>query len=151
VVQPGRHNTLFPLSLFADRLLDNTGIRRRLDGLVEPPRWLPQVRAALESGERCHGKLRWTADELTALVGRKQANHRAYASQRSGGIPVMSIHQAKNRQFEHVVLLWPPGVPGTDNLKAQLLYNGITRAQLSCRVFVRTEASFNAPPFAFPT
>ena len=85
---------------------------QRLDGLAEPPRWLSQVRAALKSGERCHGRSRWTADELTALFERKQANHRAYASPGSGGIPVMSIHQAKNRQFEHVVLLWPPEFAG---------------------------------------
>ena len=53
--------------LFAEGgALENTGIHQRLDGLAEPPRWLSQVRAALKSGERCHGRSRWTADELTA-------------------------------------------------------------------------------------
>ena len=59
------------------------------------------------------------------------------------------VHPPSQPAVEHVVLLWPPGVRGTDSLKARLLYNGITRAQLSCRVFVRTEDSLNAPPFAF--
>ena len=59
------------------------------------------------------------------------------------------LHQAKNRQFDHVIILWPHGVPGGDQLKARLLYNGITRARVSCRVFVRAEALLQQAPFAF--
>lgn len=51
------------------------------------------------------------------------------------GISVMSIHQAKNRQFDQVVLLWPPSAGGSNEQKARLLYNGVTRAVRHCNVF----------------
>jgi hypothetical protein len=41
-------------------------------------------------------------------------------SRRSGAswmMPDRPIHQVKNRQFENVVLLWPPGVQGGDAQK----------------------------------
>jgi hypothetical protein len=124
-------------------------IARRIEGLHAPPRWCSDVIRTTEATERCLGKGQWTREELTLLMERKSASYRAYAGQRGVGIPVMSIHQAKNREFENVVLLWPPGVPGSDEFKARLLYNGITRAQRNCRVFVRTEALLAEPPFNF--
>ena len=60
----------------------------------------------------------------------------------------MSIHAAKNRQFRNVVVLWGPGVRGSDDLQRRLLYNAISRAEEQCTVFVRTQALMNAPPFA---
>jgi superfamily I DNA/RNA helicase len=80
---------------------------------------------------------------------RKAANHRAFSGDRQRGIPLLSIHQAKNRQYDHVIILWPHGVPGNDDLKARLLYNGITRARRSCKVFVRAQELLNAAPFTF--
>ena len=122
----------------------------RLKDVADAPRWVPQVLTAIEMAVRCKGKRNWTHIELDDLIQRKSATHRAYAGERHSGIPVMSIHQAKNQQFRHVFILWPPGVPGSDELKARLLYNGITRAQESCQVFVRTRNLLNAPPFRFP-
>lgn len=124
-------------------------VLQRLSAIRRSPPWLTQVHAAIRSASRCFGKGHWTTDELTALCERKAANHRAYVTDKPAGIPVMSIHQAKNRQFQHVVVLWPVGVPGSPEMQARLLYNAITRAQKSCRVFVRTEALLKGPPFRF--
>ncbi len=129
------------------------GVERAVASLgqvADPPAWLPLVQSALLKEHRCRGKSDWQQAELTSLIERKAAQHRAYGYEHVSGIPVMSIHQAKNRQFENVVLLWPPGVPGDDAQKARLLYNGITRAQQNCRVFVRTQDLLAHAPFLFP-
>lgn len=118
--------------------------------MADPPTWLPLVRSALMKEFRCCGKSDWQRADLISVIERKAAQHRAYGYGRRDGIPVMSIHQAKNREFENVVLLWPPGVRGDDRQKARLLYNGITRAQRKCYVFVRTQALLTQAPFRFP-
>ncbi len=121
-----------------------------LDQIADPPAWLLLVQSALLKEHRSQGKVEWRQAELIPLIERKAAQHRAYGYERVSGILVMSIHQAKNRQFGNVVLLWPPGVFGDDAQKARLLYNGITRAQQSCRVFVRTQNLLAQAPFRFP-
>ncbi|MBS0625121.1 MAG: ATP-dependent helicase, partial [Verrucomicrobia bacterium] len=109
-------------------------------GLPHMPPWLSDVVGAIKHQRRACGQLAWTRFALQGLMERKAAIHRAYGHSGTKGIPVMTIHGAKNRQFKHVVVLWQPGVPGSDNHKRRLLYNAITRAEQSCAVFVRTEA-----------
>lgn len=121
----------------------------RLATIVDPPPWVSSVQNAIVKAVQAQGRASWNVAELTELVERKAALHRAYGYQRAHGIPVMSIHQAKNRQFDHVVMLWPPGVGGSDEQKARLLYNGITRAIRHCDVFVRTRQLLNQAPFHF--
>lgn len=130
-------------------LLSPAQIAERFAQLENPPRWIPPVIAAAFHSRSRQGKTLWTAAELRGLVERKAANFRAYTSDRGRGIPLLGIHQAKNRQFDHVVILWPHGVPGSDQLKARLLYNGITRARISCKVFVRGENLLQQAPFVF--
>jgi len=120
-----------------------------LASIINPPPWVSSVRNAIIRTNQTQGRKFWDTTELTELVERKAAQHRAYGYQWTRGIPVMSIHQAKNRQFDNVVLLWPPGVGGSDEQKARLLYNGITRAAQSCSVFVRTQPLLNQAPFRF--
>ncbi len=120
-----------------------------LDAIANPPPWVSSVSKAIVKAAQTQGCESWSVAGLTDLVERKATHHKAYGYQRTYGIPVMSIHQAKNRQFDHVVLLWPPGVPGSNEQKARLLYNGITRAVLNCHVFVRIESLLNQPPFRF--
>lgn len=120
-----------------------------LAAIIDPPPWVSSVRSAIVKAGQTQGCTSWSEAELTDLVERKAAHHRAYGYQRTHGIPVMSIHQAKNRQFDHVVLLWPPGVGGSDEQKARLLYNGVTRAVRHCNVFVRTQPLLNQAPFRF--
>jgi len=119
-----------------------------LAAVSDPPPWQADVIQAITHQRQACGQLAWTKAALQSLVERKAAIHRAYGYNRPGGIPVMSIHGAKNRQFQHVVVLWPPGVRGDDDQKRRLLYNAISRAQKSCTVFVRTEELLRAPPFA---
>jgi superfamily I DNA/RNA helicase len=48
-----------------------------------------------------------------------------------------SIHGAKNREFDHVIVLWPYEVSGESLYKRKLLYNAITRAKRSVVVLVQ--------------
>ncbi|NTG78156.1 ATP-binding domain-containing protein, partial [Agrobacterium rhizogenes] len=121
----------------------------RIASVENQPLWMPRVQASLRASANRLGKINWAADEVRMLMERTAANHRAYSGERPRGIPLLSIHQAKNRQFDHVIILWPPGVPGNEELKARLLYNGITRARRSCKVFVRTQALLCEAPFLF--
>ncbi|MCT7667405.1 ATP-dependent helicase [Shinella kummerowiae] len=121
----------------------------RLGAIESPPPWIARVQNSLQAGSNRFGKTNWTTAEVRSLMERTSANHRAFSGDRPRGIPLLSIHQAKNRQYDHVIILWPHGVPGDEGLKARLLYNGITRARRSCKVFVRAEELLNSAPFTF--
>lgn len=124
-------------------------IMGRIAQMQNPPLWIPRVHASVSASVHKLGKENWTAAEFQTLLERTAANHRAYSGDRPRGVPLLSIHAAKNRQFDHVIILWPHGVPGSDEFKARLLYNAITRARRSCKVFVRSADLLNAPPFTF--
>nr|WP_072597122.1 ATP-binding domain-containing protein [Sinorhizobium americanum] len=121
----------------------------RMAPIADPPLWLAKVRNSLRAGFDRFGKTNWSAEEVRSLLERTAANHRAYSRDRSRGIPLLSIHQAKNRQYDQIIILWPHGVPGNDEFKARLLYNGITRARRGCKIFVRAEELLHAAPFTF--
>ena len=64
------------------------------------------------------------------------------ARRRYGGGPTLefvalTIQQAKNREFDHVVIIWPYTIPNDDEQKRRLLYNAVTRARRSCLVLVQ--------------
>lgn len=59
----------------------------------------------------------------------------------------MTIQQAKNREFDHVVVIWPYTVWGDTEQKRRLLYNAITRAKRSCLVLVQSADLRSSPPF----
>jgi DNA helicase IV len=50
----------------------------------------------------------------------------------------MTINQAKNREFEGVIILWPFAVGGDLESQRRRLYNALTRAQKWAIVIVRT-------------
>ncbi|WP_290478756.1 ATP-dependent helicase [Hyphomonas sp. UBA1923] len=120
-----------------------------LETIPAPPAWLPLIMNTLDREHRTCGKASWGKTELIELVERKANQHRSYGYGQARGIPVMSIHQAKNREFDSVFLLWPPGIRGDGEQQARLLYNGITRAKGLCRVFVRVQDLLSAAPFSF--
>jgi superfamily I DNA/RNA helicase len=48
---------------------------------------------------------------------------------------VITVHGAKNREFDNVIIIWPYRV--REELKRQLLYNAITRARKHCMVLLQ--------------
>lgn len=75
------------------------------------------------------------------------ANRRRYQRSQERGLRAMSVHGAKNREFENVVVLWPAAVAGDDEHKRRLLYNAITRAKSACLVLVQLKKQLDQPPF----
>jgi superfamily I DNA/RNA helicase len=59
----------------------------------------------------------------------------------------MTVHGAKNREFEQVVVLWPAATGGNAEQKRRLLYNAITRAKRQCMVLVQAAENLKLPPF----
>ena len=60
----------------------------------------------------------------------------------------MTIHQAKNREFHSVIVLWPYEVAGNTQRRRRLLYNAITRARHRVLVVVQNPERLDQPPFA---
>jgi superfamily I DNA/RNA helicase len=63
------------------------------------------------------------------------------------GVAAMSVHAAKNREFDNVIILWPAAVQGSDNQKRRLLYNAVTRAKKRCLVIVQSQKALSLAPF----
>lgn len=144
------------LSLETERVLANLGggdaiaaeaAIALLTTIEDPPAWLPRVLAGIKHQLSVCNQGMWSLEELKTLVERKAAQHRAHCFVRSVGIPVMTVHGAKNREFQHVVVLWPHGVRADAQYQIRLLYNAITRARETCTVFVRGQDLLTAAPF----
>lgn len=59
----------------------------------------------------------------------------------------MTIHQAKNREFDSVIVLWPYEVAGGADRQRRLLYNAVTRAKRQAVVIVQNPERMQQPPF----
>lgn len=78
---------------------------------------------------------------------------RAYSNESRTGIKAMKIHQAKNQEFEGVIVLWPFKVVGNMNSQRRLLYNAVTRAKKWCVIIVQesndNSLRINKEPFKY--
>lgn len=102
--------------------------------------WLICQRSAL-------GRRELAAEELRGRLSRTMALRRRYGGRRQAAMLAMTIQQAKNREFDHVIVLWPFTVRNDGEQRRRLLYNAITRAKRSCLVLVQARELLNAPPF----
>jgi superfamily I DNA/RNA helicase len=68
----------------------------------------------------------------------KLAVHNARAfSKSSARSQILTVHAAKNREFDHVFVFWGYKNSGwSDHEQRKLLYNAVTRAKLDCTVLV---------------
>ncbi len=117
---------------------------------LEPHSHMPAVRTAKEwiaRQKRVLGVEEVTADQVRRQINRTLAARHGYAGRASAEFAAMTIQQAKNREFDHVVVIWPYTIPNDDEQKRRLLYNAITRAQRSCLVLVQAQELLDAPPF----
>lgn len=94
------------------------------------------------------GVEQFSGDDLRRRLGQALSVRRRYGQRADAEFTAMTIQQAKNREFDHVIVLWPYNVPNDDEQKRRLLYNAITRAKRSCTVLVQSEDMLAAPPFS---
>lgn len=79
--------------------------------------------------------------EFAATIAQSTLHANRAHTSRFGQYEITTIHAAKNREFDHVFVLWNYRVMGTDEKKRRLLYNAITRAKLSCALLVQRSSS----------
>jgi UvrD-like helicase C-terminal domain/AAA domain len=96
---------------------------------------------------RVLGLQKITSDEVRRHLDRTLAARRRHGATWHGGLLAMTIQQAKNQQFDHVVVIWPYRVPNDNEQRRRLLYNAITRAQRSCHILVQAQQLMEMPPF----
>ena len=100
--------------------------------------------------KRIAGQTELSREELEAAVSSAFNNQRRF--QRRGNVrrQAMTIHQAKNREFDNVIILWTYALGGnaSDEYKRRLLYNAITRAKKRCTVVVMGANRINEAPFS---
>ena len=101
----------------------------------------------LDRLSRTRGPAVITREALAERIQMIYANRRRFQRPVDRGLRAMSVHGAKNREFEHVVVLWPLAVAGDDEHKRRLLYNAITRAKSDCLVLVQRKQQLEHPPF----
>src|SRR5262249_6613258 len=110
----------------------------------------PAIRAAGEwvaRQKRVLGVEEVTAAEVRRQIDRTFAMQRRHGPVDSGEFLAMTVQQGKNREFDHVVVIWPYTIPDNNEQKRRLLYNAVTPAQLLCFVLGQARELLDAPPF----
>lgn len=104
-----------------------------------------------ERRARLTGRESFLPEELSEVLSRA-AQQRRRTSRRGRGIAAMTIHRAKNQEFQTVVVLWPHEVSGSPEKLRRLLYNASTRAKGRVVVIVQgvEHKRLEAPPFCLP-
>lgn len=109
------------------------------------------VRATLswvENQVHACGRANFTRAEIEAVIARQVSLRRQHGGCTSHQLTAMTVQQAKNREFDGVVIIWPYQVGGDAEHKRRLLYNAVTRAKRWCNVIVQSPNIFAAAPFA---
>ncbi|MCR6480901.1 ATP-binding domain-containing protein [Variovorax sp. ZS18.2.2] len=97
---------------------------------------------------RARGKATFSKYEIEQAIEQGFAQRRRTRKEDEKGWRGMTVHGAKNREFDNVIVLWPAAIGGSDDQKRRLLYNAVTRARERCLVLVQAKASFGRAPFA---
>jgi superfamily I DNA/RNA helicase len=96
---------------------------------------------------RIQGRDMFKRSEVEKIIRREvQQKHRRYEWR--SNFMAMTVHQAKNREFDGVVVIWPYQVGGDAEHKRRLLYNAITRSKNWCSVIVQNPSVLESAPFA---
>ncbi|BDU77437.1 ATP-binding domain-containing protein [Mesoterricola sediminis] len=119
-------------------ILDNAGDFRVARDLAD---WL-------DIQKRARGKVTFTRSEIEQAIRQGFAQRRRAHKGDGEGWKGMTVHGAKNREFDNVIVLWPAATGGSDDQKRRLLYNAVTRAKNRCLVLIQAKACLTQPPFA---
>lgn len=103
--------------------------------------------AWLDQRRRLAGLTTVTVREIHQQVRLANQRSRAYRRVREQRVRAMTIHQAKNREFDSVIVLWPYEVAGGADRQRRLLYNAVTRAKRQAVVIVQNPERMQQPPF----
>jgi superfamily I DNA/RNA helicase len=133
-------------SFESDGVISLRAATQRIAGLKHPA--CPHICERLERARNVRGETEFSQQRLGVIVGdvlRDIARHHPRAE---GGRRVMTIHQAKNREFQDVLVMWPHSAMGSPEQLRRLLYNAVTRAKECCSIVVFGQGRRKKPPFA---
>jgi hypothetical protein len=102
---------------------------------------------------RIKGQAHFLGEELKTIVERVLQSRRAFLPTAClGNMRAMTINQAKNREFEGVIVLWPFAVGGDLDSQRRRLYVALTRAKKWAVVIVQDApkklSRLSLPPFS---
>ncbi|MNY39192.1 RecBCD enzyme subunit RecD [compost metagenome] len=93
------------------------------------------------------GRDEFARADIEAVVARNVALRRQHGGNSTHLFTALTVQQAKNREFDGVVVIWPYQVGGDVEHKRRLLYNAVTRARRWCNVIVQGQNILAAAPF----
>lgn len=111
-------------------------------------RVLGDVGDYLDRQRRAKGRNLFTAEEIEAVIRQSFASRRRFSSDNVRGFRAMTVHGAKNREFDNIIVLWPAAITGDTEHRRRLLYNATTRAKSRCLILVQSRDALAQPPFA---
>jgi hypothetical protein len=103
--------------------------------------------AMLERLRGARGITTFSNATVVEILDRQMASARQFTRRRSSSRLAMTIHQAKNREFDRVAVIWPYQIPPNADDRRRLLYNAVTRARMSCVVVVQNASLKSQAPF----
>jgi len=125
---------------------EGTEIVSALSSIVDP-HIISDIDHWLLRRRRTTGKTTASEAEVIARLEASYSRRRKFGHRHQSKLNAMTIHQAKNREFDHVVVIWPFSIPESDDQRRRLLYNAVTRAKFSCVVLVQGNELMSGAPF----
>lgn len=112
------------------------------------PRIARNVTDWMDAQRRARSKENFSKEEIERVIERGFAQRRRAPNGVRRSWRGMTVHGAKNRDFDNVIVLWPAATVGSEDQKRRLLYNAVTRAKRRCLVLVQAKANLDQAPFA---
>lgn len=104
----------------------------------------------LDKQRKTKGQTVFSREEMELAILQIFANQRRFAGNDGPGVRLLTVHGAKNREFDLVLVLWPAAIGGDEIQRRRLLYNAITRAKNQCLICVQSAQAMALPPFTYP-
>jgi superfamily I DNA/RNA helicase len=156
-VGPFRIDWEMDLEVLQETLIQTIGLPNGMDliinvnslNLQSKDQGVEELKSWLDYQRKTRGVQEFSIKDLLDQIYRITQRIRAYKCE-SDGLRAMTIPQAKNREFDGVVVLWPFAIGGTAETQRRLLYNAITRAKRWAVVIIQDnpkKSRLPLPPF----
>lgn len=106
-----------------------------------------RVLQRLERQLRVRGNDTISKPVLSEIIEAEVIEANRYAPSKELALQGMTVHAAKNREFDGVIALWPYRVASEAEQRRRLLYNAITRAKYWCAVVCMHSRQLKEAPF----
>lgn len=137
----------FLAGLALQELNDIPSVVALLSGAGDP-RAARDVAEWMDVQRRTRSIATFSKEDVHKAIEHSFAKRRRVRKSQGNGWRGMTVHGAKNREFDNVIVLWPAALAGSDDQKRRLLYNAVTRAKERCIVLVQAKANLGKAPFA---